>query len=185
MPTLRFTVTILLNLLTVSLIPIQAKTFTFDDLNFQCTTPEGWNCDHKIGDVVHAFNPSRTKFFCLSVYKYDMTRKSMDEMEHAMVVQLENQGYTDHSPRAPFIVHGVSFDTYTFAQPSGSQVYHLDEYVGYSNGFIYQFELAMYDGTPSADPELKSIVASFDFLKKIQPRADPVFSSPTQGGKVD
>jgi len=166
--------------------PISAKaeTFTFHDLNFECTTPEGWNSQHKIGDVVHAFNPSRTKFFCLKVYKFDVDRKQLDEIEHGMVVTLEGQGYTG-SYRAPLLLRGVSFDTYAFTLPTGGgQTYHLHEYVGRSGDFTYQFELAMYDGTPSADPELKAILDSFKLLTKNE-KSNTAVSSPAASGKVD
>jgi hypothetical protein len=178
-------------LLAACLISAKAKTFTYPDLNFQCTTPDGWNCDHKIGDVVHAFNNARNKCFCLRVYKYNLTRAHFQRAEWTMMARFQNQGYTA-SRRKPLILRGVSFDTFVFEEQTSTQTFRLDVCIGAFQGFIYEFELSMYDGIPSSDAELKSIVDSFDFLNRnglsspnSQSPSNSSAPSPVKSGEVD
>jgi hypothetical protein len=162
----------LLLLFSIGWMSAQAKTFVFPDLNFQCTTPEGWNCDHKIGDVVHAFDAASGKCFCLGVYKLHVTQTQTQHAENVLMARLQNKGYTFIS-RQSVVLRGVPFDALMFSQKLSNQTYLLDEYVGRHEGFIYQLELSRYDGSPSADAELKAILDSFDFIDRTAPASKP------------
>jgi len=47
-------------------------------------------------------------------------------MESLMVLDLVNQGYSEHRRRAPSMLRGFNFDIYTFAQPLGTQAYRFE-----------------------------------------------------------
>ncbi len=148
--------------------PLDAKVFTFKELNCQCELPDSWTYQETAGDLVSAIDFSRKKTFELRVFPVERTitldnTEFMGGVEKAFIVG----GYTIQN-RREVPLNGVRSHEIVFFKDEGNKSLTLCCYAILADGYCYCLKESAIDEDPDQDDEFKSILGSFRFLQPPQ-----------------
>lgn len=149
----------------LSLLPAQAKVFTFTTLNCHCEVPDSWTFVDVPRDAVNVVDYDRKRSFLLRVAPVNRT-VTLDNTTFLNGLQKPfiTEGYNiTGSQEVP--LQGVKFHEFTMTKDLGNRTSNVCVYVTLADGYGYYMELHGSNLNPDQDDESKAIVNSFDFIK--------------------
>ncbi len=160
--------TIILVWLIFATLPLEAKIFTFNELNCRCEVPDTWVFLDSSGELVHVVDIPRTKSFDLRVLPVNRTisldnHEFLSGFDHASL----SQGFTIKD-RHEVLLSGVEFHEVVMTKDLGNKTLNVCNYVTLADGYGYNLRFEAYTIDPDQDDEIKGIIHSFAFLKPPQ-----------------
>jgi hypothetical protein len=163
-PLLVFPAIVSVGLTWASMLPGSAKVFTYSELDCRCEVPDTWIFQDKPGDLIDVVDSAHQKSFLLRAVRVN---RSVTLANKGFITSLEQgfitRGFTI-TDRKMTPLHGVTFYQIDLTKDMGNKSIYDCAYVALANGYGYLMECSSYQAAPEDDDELKSIIASFEFI---------------------
>jgi hypothetical protein len=147
-----------------SLLPGNAKVFTFSNLDLRCEVPDSWVFRNQNGDLVNVVDIAHQKCFLLRAYKAKLTG-SLDDPRYLQAIEPSffANGY-NITNREKVVLQGIKFYKLTMSKDLGKKLLQVSAYLTLANGYGYWIETSEYGANPDDDTELQGIVSSVRFI---------------------
>jgi hypothetical protein len=144
---------------------LQAKTFTFDQLDIRCEVPDTWTFNGHTNFLVDVTDFTGQKHFILWAARSAPT----DDLNSARYRLHFEQTFIAKGfnvvGRQMVLLHQVPFYKLSMTKDLGNKTLDATAYLGITSPYAYGINVGEYNSDPDSDKDLGDIVASIAFLR--------------------